>query len=211
MRIIAISDTHGEHRNIPYVPDGDIFIHAGDFLNFGQETTNFGSNVLKDFYHWLKSLPHKYKILVGGNHDWFLHEEPERIKELPCIYLQDASIEIEGLKIYGTPWVPYLMGIGYFAARRGADMIEKLSLIPDDIDVLISHSAPFGQGDTAYNKQHIGCVDLMNRVEEIRPKLHIFGHIHSDRGFNKEIDGIRFVNVAYDKRGSLAVIDMERD
>jgi len=133
MRIVAIADTHGDHRDIPYIPDGDIFIHAGDFLNFGQEKMAAFGDILGDFYKWIEHLPHKHKLLVGGNHDHFLAREPKRISELPCTYLQDASIEIEGFKVYGTPWVPRLIGMGVFdLPRHGEDLVEKYSLIPDD-------------------------------------------------------------------------------
>lgn len=215
MRIVAISDTHADHRSIARVPDGDIFIHAGDFLNFGFEKDYLGGDILGDFYKWIEHLPHKYKILVAGNHDCFLDNEPKRIKELPCIYLQDSSIEIEGLKIYGSPWVPHLVGIGAFSIARGNDMVEKWSLVPNDVDVLVTHSAPFGQGDEPYRKsedesvQHVGCQDLMDRAQEVKPKVHIFGHIHASSGFDEEIDGTRFINVSYDKyKEGIVVIDI---
>ncbi len=31
-----------------------------------------------------------------------------------------------------------------------------------------------------YGKLNVGCEDLLNKVLEIKPKLHIFGHIHID-------------------------------
>jgi len=221
MRIVAVSDTHADHRDIPYIPDGDVFIHAGDFLNFGYETDYLGGDILGDFYKWIEHLPHKYKILIAGNHDYFLDKEPKRIQELPCTYLQDASIEIEGLKIYGSPWVPHVIGIGSFSVIEGSDMIEKWSLMPNDVDILVTHAAPFGYGDTPYRKggvvkrsgsekiQHVGCVDLMNKVKEVKPRIHIFGHIHASSGFDEETDGTRFINVSYDKhRKEIVVIDI---
>jgi len=225
MKIIAISDTHGDHRDVSPIPDGDVFIYAGDFLNFGQEKTMFMGDVLGDFYKWIEHLPYDTKILIGGNHDWFLYEEPKRSKELPCIYLQDASIEIEGFKIYGSPWVPHLNGIGSFGINRGDDMAEKWSLIPNDLDILITHSAPFELGDTIYRKKgvvrrsdgsgsahHVGCKDLINRVKEVEPRLHIFGHIHAASGFDKKVGNTIFKNVAFNRHDKkVTVIDLERE
>lgn len=212
MRIVAVSDTHGEHRNVPYIPDGDIFIHAGDFLNFGQETMIAFGNILGDFYKWLEHLPHKHKILVGGNHDHFLYNQPERIKELPCTYLQDASIEIEGFKVYGTPWVPRLIGMGVFDLPRfGMDLVEKYDYIPEDVDILISHGAPYGCGDVPHGKAgHVGSEALLNRLENLSPKVHIFGHIHAGGGFRKEENGCIFANVAYCRRVNIeaTIIDI---
>lgn len=193
MRIVALADTHGDHRNIPYIPDGDVFVYAGDFLYYGDESA------LKDFYKWLDHLPHLYKILIGGNHDWYLYYNPNRIKELPdCHYLQDSSIIIENLKFYGSPWVPKLVGIGAFSRNSGVDIWEKWQYIPQDVDVLITHAAPFGIGDMA-GRKHVGCKDLLNRIKEVKPKVHIFGHIHASGGFKEQKDGTFFVNVAYTK------------
>lgn len=211
IRICAVSDTHGDHRNIPHIPDGDVFIYAGDFLNFGQEKTMFMGDALGDFCKWIEHLPCDTKILIAGNHDWFLDKDPKRIAELPCIYLQDASIEIEGFKIYGSPWVPHLNGTGSFGINRGDDIAEKWSLIPNDLDILITHSAPFGLGDRAHNGQHVGCKDLINRVEEIEPRLHIFGHIHTDSRFDKKVGNTRFKNVSYNRHNKqVGIIDLER-
>jgi predicted phosphohydrolase len=192
---VALADTHGEHRNIPYIPDGDVFVYAGDFLNYGDES------IIGDFSMWLDHLPHLHKILIGGNHDWFLYYNPGRIKDLPdCHYLEDSSIMIGDLKFYGSPWVPHLVGIGAFSRGRGTDIWEKWQFIPDDTDVLVTHAAPFGVGDKVMNSaNHVGCKDLISRVEEVEPKVHIFGHVHGSGGFQKQRDSTFFANVSYTK------------
>ena len=63
IKIVAVSDTHGYHRDVD-VPYGDVFIHAGDLMTCG-----YKFNEVKDFAQWFTSLPHPNKILVAGNHD----------------------------------------------------------------------------------------------------------------------------------------------
>ena len=61
VKLICISDTHLDWDKVK-VPDGDIFIHAGDW-----EASSI-IDVTK-FNKWLGTLPHTYKIVIAGNHD----------------------------------------------------------------------------------------------------------------------------------------------
>jgi Icc-related predicted phosphoesterase len=209
MKIAAISDTHGEHGKILTYPSADIFIFAGDFLEFGDE------EILENFYSWLSYLPYKYKIIVGGNHDWFLEQSPKRSKEFfnaGCIYLEDRSIVINGIKFYGSPWIPRIIGSGVFNKDRGLDIREKWSYIPNDIDILITHAPPYSIFDKPYKSdKSMGCVDLMDIVFKIKPKLHIFGHVHSRGGYKETIDKTIFVNVAFNKptNKQITIVDLK--
>jgi Icc-related predicted phosphoesterase len=84
--------------------------------------------------------------------------------------------------------------------RLGMDLFEKYSYIPKDVDILVSHGPPFGYGDRPYNRtKHVGSELLLERLEHISPKVHIFGHVHAGGGFRKEDNGCIFANVAYCK------------
>lgn len=196
-RIVCISDTHNCNEDI-VVPDGDILIHSGDALTSGT------IDELQLFLKWLTSLPHKHKVLIAGNHDWVFQLQPERAKNLmpgSVTYLQDSSANIAGLKIYGSPWQPRFFDWA-FNLNRGAEMAEKWEVIPDDIDILITHGPPHRILDAVPRLSgidHAGCEELRIRVEDIaahgKLKLHVFGHIHCGYGVHDEF-GVKFVNAS---------------
>ena len=66
------------------------------------------------------------------------------------------------------------------------------------LDVLVTHGPPYGFGDRAYYGRRVGCADLLARVREARPSLHLFGHIHQDRGRWVEGETV-FANVTTDE------------
>lgn len=189
MKIVAISDTHG--RKIP-IPDGDILIHAGDFTSTGQihEIVNFNT--------WLGKLPHPKKIVCAGNHDMFFERDYHFAKSLltNATYLQDDLIEFEGKKIYCSPWTPTFCNWA-FMRDRGQSILQKWVNIPAGIDILVTHGPPWGILDTiGRDTEHLGCVDLYNEVTtRVKPKIHIFGHIHGGQG-RVEKNDILFVNAS---------------
>ena len=192
-RIVCLSDTHNRHEDVR-VPDGDILIHAGDATNLGtiEEIVRFA--------RWFAALPHRHKIFVAGNHDWLFETNPrlaENLLDGEIVYLCDSSVEIENLIIYGSPWTPRFFNWA-FNANRGAEMREKWRLIPETVDVLITHGPPHGILDAVARFdgfENTGCEDLRERVEEVMPRLHIFGHIHEGFG-NVDKSGTKFVNAA---------------
>ncbi len=196
-RIVCLSDTHNANAQID-VPDGDILIHAGD------ATVTGTVEEVKLFNKWFSSLPHMHKIFVAGNHDWLFERDNELARTLlekRIIYLQDSSVEIERLKIYGSPWQPRFFDWA-FNLNRGYEMAEKWKLIPNDIDILITHGPPNGILDLVPRRgwdENTGCEELRKRVEQIaklgRLRFHIFGHIHCGYGTHDEF-GIKFINAS---------------
>ncbi|HEX8396713.1 MAG TPA: metallophosphatase domain-containing protein [Pyrinomonadaceae bacterium] len=189
-RIVLLSDTHNCNEQIS-VPDGDILIHAGDATNRGQV------DEIVAFNEWFSGFPHKHKIFVAGNHDWLFETRPKYARSLLAknvVYLQDSAVEILGLKIYGSPWQPRFFDWA-FNLNRGGEMAEKWKLIPKDADILITHGPPFGILDETPRGDFAGCEELRKRVEEIRPQLHVFGHIHFGYGTEEKF-GVRFVNAS---------------
>ena len=196
-RIVCISDTHNFHEQI-VVPDGDVLIHSGD------ATVNGTIPEIVAFNEWFAHQSHQYKILVSGNHDWLYFLDNALARELTksaVIYLQDSSIEIDGLKIYGSPWQPRFFDWA-FNLNRGYELAAKWAMIPDDIDILITHGPPYGILDLVPRKgwdENTGCEELRKRVEQIaafgRLKLHVFGHIHCGYGIHDEF-GVKFVNAS---------------
>jgi Icc-related predicted phosphoesterase len=176
MRIVAVADTHLFHDEL-VVPDGDVFVHAGDLCRGGDLAE------LVEAAAWIRSLPHRAKVVVAGNHDWaFVHEAPAaRALFADCVYLQDEGATIDGARFWGSPWQPRFHGWA-FNLSRGAELAAKWAAIPDGLDVLITHGPPAGIGDRSSTGGREGCADLRARVALARPRLHVFGHIHEDGG-----------------------------
>ena len=169
MKIVQISDTHNRHQLLKDLPAGDVIVHCGDFSDMGRE-----EEVL-DFLNWFIMLPYAHKIFVTGNHDLCLWDA-EDIEDLPenVHFLQDRGCEIDGIRFFGLAYN------------------HPESLIPDEVDVLITHEPPIMILDETVGI-HWGNSPLRNRVFEVKPKYHLFGHAHEAYG-EETIDGIAFSN-----------------
>ncbi|WP_339132990.1 MAG: metallophosphatase domain-containing protein [Candidatus Electrothrix sp. GW3-4] len=198
MKIAVFSDTHTAHWQVK-VPDADILIFAGDM------TCCRTNREVVDFNKFLRSLPHKYKVVVAGNHDHRLTDDPEKATALlsEAIYLQDETVVIEGITIYGAPWNPLFndYACDAFALPRGTVLKEKWDMIPSDIDILVTHVPPSGILDRNGPVSH-GCTDLAAIVAARKPKYHIFGHIHNRHGVVKYGE-TRFINCNVQGKGGV--------
>ncbi|XP_058793262.1 metallophosphoesterase domain-containing protein 1 isoform X2 [Phymastichus coffea] len=201
LRIVCMSDTHSLTQYIKFnIPDGDVFIHAGDFTKRGRLQEFFADN-----------LPHKHKIVIAGNHELsfdpiFTHAvncqtsetiSSSNVKDVltNCTYLEDSEIVICGIKIYGSPWQPKFYNWA-FNLLRGEELLSKWNKIPDDTDILVTHSPPVGHGDLCYRGVRAGCVELLTTVQNrVKPKYHIFGHIHEGYGISSDGE-IIFINAS---------------
>jgi predicted phosphohydrolase len=189
LRLVLLSDTHELHREVE-VPDGDILIHAGDFTMFSKSMS-----AIADFNTWLGELPHRHKILIYGNHEFFVEADPSRRSMLTnALVLANEGTEIEGLRIWGSPVTP-LYG-GAFGLSSAEDRRQLYARIPEDTEILITHGPPFGILDSApHSGLHSGCRELLYAVMRVRPKLHVFGHVHSAHGI-LQTNQTTFVNAA---------------
>jgi Icc-related predicted phosphoesterase len=202
MRIVCVSDTHGYHE-LTKIPDGDILVHAGDICRHG------GLEDVDDFNRWLGKLPHKHKVVICGNHDWCFQEKPAeaRARITNAIYLQDSGCEIEGLKFYGSPWTPLFCDWSFMLSEP--ELAAKWELIPDGLDVLITHGPPLGFRDMTGRGEPAGNSTLRDRVSKVKPRLHIFGHIHEAAG-RTELEGTIYLNAATRMgTGSGVVVEMD--
>ncbi|NUP06270.1 MAG: hypothetical protein HOW73_09450 [Polyangiaceae bacterium] len=204
MRIVAVADTHCYEDDLAAIPDGDIFVHAGDLLQSGSV------DELHRVVSWLRELPHRYKLVIAGNHDWCFARESALAQHLlagVATYLQDSGTTIAGISFWGSPWQPEFCGWA-FNLPRGPALRERWSHIPPRIDVLVTHGPPRGIGDLV-GGHRAGCDDLLDAVQRLQPALHLFGHIHEDGGFWR--DGVTaFANVTTDECTRAAtVVDMD--
>ena len=180
MKILHISDTHGCHRRLHDLPQADIIVHSGDFTMNGSEQEAL------DFMNWFCDLPYPQKIFICGNHDDCLYGATIDGLDGNVHYLCNSGIEIEGLKFYGVP-----MFMGDCITDR---QTRHYANIPDDTDILITHTPPFGILDFDDNINY-GSEELLSRISVVRPRLNLFGHIHARHGI-KVFNGITFSNGA---------------
>ncbi|CDO71023.1 hypothetical protein BN946_scf184844.g27 [Trametes cinnabarina] len=174
-RIVCISDSHNAQDRIPALPPGDILIHAGDLTHWGTERE------IHEALRWLNAAPHPHKVFIAGNHDSAL-AIPERRESIlaaypDLIYLEDSSTTVtvygRKLTLFGSPRTPR-RGSGVFMYPHGEAMWE----IPPETDILITHGPPKFHLDVG----GYGCDQLLQSLWKIRPRLHVFGHIHGGRG-----------------------------
>lgn len=198
IKVVALSDLHGTLPPSRNFPKCDLVLIGGDI--FGPHGILDQSIWLhKEFTPWLENLPAEKIIGVAGNHDFIWEEAPHLVPKMPWTYLQDSECTYKGWKIYGTPWQPRFYDWAFNMDEP--DLKERWKLISDDTDILVTHGPPYSFGDTVsrlHGKEtdpHVGSPSLLERINVVRPKLSIFGHIHPGFGvFNHE--GMTLANVS---------------
>jgi Icc-related predicted phosphoesterase len=190
MKIICISDTHNLHRELSdKLPDGDMIIHAGDISYHGT------AHELQDFLDWYRDLPYRYKIFIAGNHDFAFEDAKDSLTIHPeLIYLENSSIVIEGLTVWGSPLCPphHQWAFMWDDVRRQ----EAYAQIPDNCDIVINHSPAYQIQDLAWNGANVGCQALAERIKVVKPRLLVCGHIHEGFGI-ETVNEMLCVNASY--------------
>lgn len=191
MIIDCVADLHGYY---PKLEGGDLLIVAGDL------TARDEQDQYLEFGNWLKEQKYTKKVLIAGNHDGRLQKITMSGKTLHfpfmgCDYLFDSGTEIEGFKIWGSPWTLKFPGMNpkcmAFTCDIEEELMDKWDKIPHDTDILITHSPAFGildgiplEDGSLYHAGSKGLFGWLKYVE--RPKLHVFGHIHEGFGQAEE-------------------------
>ena len=176
VRIVCVSDTHNHLLPYSSIPDGDIFIHAGDLTNSGSV------DELRLTLDWIRGLPHAHKVLIAGNHDTALADEAQReqLNFAGLIYLHDEAVELvirgRTLRVFGSPWTPQYGNFAFQYPRGHA--AEKWTCIPLGTDVLVTHGPPKSHVDN----NGLGCAALLDALWKTQPSVVVCGHIHSGRG-----------------------------
>ena len=212
MKIAAISDIHGKmnkwykalnSKSKKDFNSVDCIVVAGDMTMMGRRKE------LAEFLDWLDARPVKHKVVIAGNHDRFM--DPDHPKEVSCEedindlisrypsihYLNDSGITIDNISFWGSPIQPAFGGWA-FNRERGEDINQHWHKIPAKVDVLITHGPPFGILDQIiplHWEEHIGCRNLLDAVVEVKPKFHVFGHIHGSFG-KVDLGNTVFCNVS---------------
>lgn len=238
MKIAVFSDTHNKHKQI-VLPECDIAIFAGDFTSVGHK------HEVESFLNWYgKQYQCKQKVFIAGNHDKsfdkkFFHsfEDHDLFKENEHLgkpgwlidmldrarlvfniqYLENSSVVLEGLKIWGSPITPsFFRQYWAFNADRNEEIQSYWNKIPKDANIIVTHGPVHGKLDyIPESSEYVGCVDLKAKVEEINPMMFICGHIHSGRGIYNT-DKTLYVNASvldngYNKQGEPMLFNVDVD
>lgn len=197
VKIVAISDTHNKHEQL-VIPPCDILIHAGDESFMGRATE------LMDFAEWFDKQPAKHLVWIPGNHSvGFAAQYPHSLswiksKSPRTNVLMNSDVTLEGLKIWGSPVTPWFHDWAY-NEYRGAPIKKYWDMIPSDTSIVVTHGPPHGILDVvspgSHREQRVGCEELMKKIQMIKPKLHIFGHIHEGYGEEHFMD-THFINAS---------------
>ncbi|KAF3800647.1 putative rhamnogalacturonate lyase C [Colletotrichum gloeosporioides] len=186
--VVCISDTHNTR---PRLPPGDILVHAGDLTVSGTRAE------LRETVNWIKAQEHRFKVVVAGNHDLCLDErlrEGEEEGEVDwgdVVYLDCASatlkVPVAGgigsktreIRVYGSPYTPQ-HGNWAFQYPRSGPLDPWAGRVPAGTDVLVTHAPPKGHMDDPQGNW--GCEMLLRELWRVRPRLHVFGHVHCGHG-----------------------------
>lgn len=184
MKIWHISDTHTYHGLLKVPEDIDMVIHSGDATN--PRDPYASEQEMLNFISWFGSLPIKHKVFVAGNHDLCI--ERNLVTKIDfmkngIVYLENDYTEVEGIKIWGSPFTP-TFGQGWAFNKKRSALHDIWKEIPDDVDIVVVHGPPKGILDLAYHQ--LNCIEfcgdeaLRKRMYLLNPKLCLFGHIHNN-------------------------------
>lgn len=199
MKIVAISDVHGRQNKIT-IPECDILISCGDYSFRGEH------HMVRDYHKWLDKQPAKHIISVQGNHEVMVQRDFQLMKAAavemcPRVhFVEEGLVEVEGIRIWCSAWTPFFHDWAY-NAFRGPDIQAHWDLIPNDIQILVTHGPPAGVLDETIRAngdptgEHVGCEDLAEAIRRVKPDLHFFGHIHCGHG-QLHRDGVSYYNVS---------------
>jgi Icc-related predicted phosphoesterase len=192
LKIAAISDTHRMHEDLTAdleAVDADLLIHSGDADCTDANTTN-------SFLKWLNKVAEFFPegaLFTPGNHDTYfvgrsLDEFKSQINTKVRIIINE-EVQVRDVRIYLSPY-SFLSAPKYnaFTHLYEEALGDVWAEIPKGIDVLVTHSPPYGILANSY-----GSISLKMRVIELKPKVHIFGHVHEGHGVLAK-NGIMFVN-----------------
>lgn len=228
MKVTFLSDTHTRQNSMPQLPVGDILIFSGDAMSSGYKPLE-----LTDFVEWIKDQPYRYKVCVAGNHDRYCEKSP--INQIQDIfnkyydngvrYLHNEMVELNGLKIYGTPYQPYFCGWAFNVPDK-KDLYKIYKKIPKNIDILVTHCPPYDILDKSHyprpfygktGEEPLGSEELLKVLDELgefKPRFHSFGHIHGDGGNIVQKGKTTYINASvcdeeYNPVNKIITLDIE--
>ena len=180
MKICLTSDWHGY---LPEIPPCDLLVMAGDYEPNTDRLQSLG--FYRNIGRHLRAAPCRHVVMIAGNHDWLLYEQPDvalaAVAEFRRVrYLKDGGTEVDGLRIWGSPWTPPFFD---WAFMKPEDELARVyAAAPETVDVLVTHGPPRDVLDRNGSGRPCGSTALLDYVKRAQPRLHVFGHIHEQGG-----------------------------
>lgn len=186
-----LSDTAGSNDN--YSLKGDVLIHCGNFYQAGEVDPG-----LKRINAWFARQEFKRKFIVPGhNDDPVLADARNGTGELRGAEVLDGRlVEINGFRIFGIPFF-HSRDNERYGLQTVEDAEAAAKRIPKAIDLLATHKPPFGVLDDSVPGENKGCMVLRNRLWQIRPRYHVFGHDMGSPGYDR-FECVKCFNVSQD-------------
>jgi len=183
IKFTIISDTHGDHEKLG-IMSGDVLIHCGDMFNlYNRSDVDF-----EKIDDWFGRQNFDLILCIDGKHDFDLEERSKHLANpfKNAVVLNGDSYTYKGVNFFGAPWVPDLDGHAYFVSN--SDLKSKWAEIPNNTDVLITHTPPAGIMDKSSSGLKFGCPYLSTALDSLSPRLHCFGHVHASSGVLRKND-----------------------
>lgn len=212
MKIMHTSDTHAQFPELIGREDVDVIVHSGDMLPNMRPRAKLQEKLYQR--DWIREHGEQFKEWIGkkpflfcsGNHDYI--DPCDELKDLGinAINIDNKLVELDGIKFYGFPYVPYI-GVWNWELieREMRNAVAKLVEMLDfhKVDVLVAHCPPYGILDLSYQRTHIGNVSMINAINDTikeMPKLYLCGHAHDSCGFHmlniERPDGNKLIKIS---------------
>lgn len=200
MKIAAVSDLHGV---LPLYPSDywkgleecELLLICGDIipLRIQFDIPKSKQWLIEEFKPWAASLPVEQVYFIAGNHDAFAEKNDKTMHEIfsrhdKVTYLMHEFVDhlsIQDSKVYRIFGTPYCHIYGNWPFMRDEETLaKKFREIPENVDILMTHDAPYGTSDICYqgwaaDGRHKGCPELRDAIIATNPKYNFHGHLHS--------------------------------
>lgn len=200
MKILATSDLHG---NLPEIPKCDLLLIGGDICPDFSDFRSGNAYGLADdgkaqagwldttFHDWLDDIPAKNVVAIAGNHDYVFEKKLPPI-DLRWTYLNDSTTTVEGLTIYGNPFVPNLRAWAFHGGMNNRVDPVHFEGCPKAVDIMLIHGPPFMYADKLNGggkwgnaeDMHVGDKTMAGMLfhQHVETSVYICGHIHEGFG-----------------------------
>lgn len=197
MKIVAMSDLHGTLLPVnDYFEPCELVCICGDIspLNIQANHRKMRKWLREKFKPWCEALPCDKVIFIAGNHDDickntdFMYSVFPKDEKVTYLFHEQYTYISKSGKEYSIFGTPYCKLFGNWAFMETNDALDKLYQdIPENLDILITHDAPFGVSDIILQedylwydgKTHIGNKPLSTIILKTTPKIVLHGHLHS--------------------------------
>ena len=188
MKILAFSDLHMSRGRAELLTvaaeQADLVIGAGDFCNM-REGLDVAMHLLSGITAPL--------VMVPGNAESF---DELKAVALPNMHvLHGSEVTLKGVQFFGIGYAVPAPPFGDWSMNLSELEAKTMLTLCQRADVLISHSPPKGYGDRTSTGISAGSVSVLQAIDEIQPRLALFGHVHDSWGYRGQIGQTQLANL----------------